>query len=1120
MAAADFNGDGRVDVFLANTGIDLVPFSGELNNLLLSSPGGQLTNASSRLPTTLGYTHTAAAGPLDGNGIQDVYVGNVCCGETQFLPYFLINDGNGNFVQDYSRLPQELQGSATFTNQYTSSALVDVNNDGFPDLILGAENSAYTSTNRIYLNDGHGSFANSNPVMLPPGCFDTGTTKNTTTVAITAADLRHTGQMDLVLNQTTISPYYHGACIQVLINDGKGNFTDQTTVRVGNALSQVSASSSCGGQGVWYVWTFIVDVNGDGYPDLVLAPDCVGPQSPDLVLLNDGSGFFSSTPFDFFPINTFQDGTGNIAPANYMIPIDVRGDGKIGFVQPYQSYAPQSQTWATKFAVYQPIAELPTPPPAAGKFASIAVTSSAPGALFTVAGSGCAPGTYSTPSNLLWTTNTSCKVLFSTPTIVGDALYLFASSTVSGSAATTANPLTVDSGSVGVSIDATFIVQPLVPPVQQSVLQFSGATSVAFTQAITVGSSFTMETWVSLDAASPYAVIMGKPNNPRPSDPYMNYIIGLDPVGTSLIFAQSTGQAGTYRSVTAPFPTALQTWTHVAAVLDSGTTAVLGSETLRLYINGQLVSSAPSPGLPAGQAVPFGLGGAIPDGVQPCCTFSGAMRQARVWSRALSAAEIATYATQVLTGSENGLLADWPLDDGAGQIARDIGPNHATLTLLGSANWTVLPPVPPVLAISKTHTGNFKQGQANASYEVTVSNQAGGTTSGTVTATEAVPSGLTLVSMAGTGWTCPGTAANNCTRADALAAGQSYPAITVTVNVASNATSPQVNAVAVSGGGSAPANANDSTTILPLPSTPSVSGVSPGSGSGMSQTFTFSFSDAAGWQNLGVQDILINSALDGRHACYIAYVPSGATTGSLYLVDDAGDAGGPYTGMVLPSSQTASNSQCTINGTGSSASGSGNTLTLTLAITFNSNFAGNKIFYLASADTGTGNSGWQTPGTWTVPGPPPTGPAVGGVSPARSNTLSQTYTFTFTDTNGWQDLAVLNVLINTAIDGRHACYLAYVPYGATTGSLYLVDDAGDSGGPFYGFVLPGSGTAQNSQCAVSGAGSSVTATGNTLTLTLPITFTAGFAGNQVFFLAARSNTVSSGWQAVGSVTVP
>ena len=44
-------------------------------------------------------------------------------------------------------------------------------------------------------------------------------------------------------------------------------------------------------------------------------------------------------------------------------------------------------------------------------------------------------------------------------------------------------------------------------------------------------------------------------------------------------------------------------------------------------------------------------------------------------------------------------------------------------------------------------------------------------------------------------------------------AGASYPAITVTVNVAANAASPQTNQVSVSGGGSATANATDSTTI-------------------------------------------------------------------------------------------------------------------------------------------------------------------------------------------------------------------------------------------------------------------------------------------------------------------
>ncbi len=128
---------------------------------------------------------------------------------------------------------------------------------------------------------------------------------------------------------------------------------------------------------------------------------------------------------------------------------------------------------------------------------------------------------------------------------------------------------------------------------------------------------------------------------------------------------------------------------------------------------------------------------------------------------------------------------------------------------------TVVIPNPAVLSITKTHTGNFTQGQRNATYTATVSNRANAApTSGTVTVTETAPSGLTLVSMAGTGWTC---AASSCTRSDALNGGGSYPAITVTVNVAANASSPQVNQVNVSGGGSGSAAATDSTTIIALP---------------------------------------------------------------------------------------------------------------------------------------------------------------------------------------------------------------------------------------------------------------------------------------------------------------
>jgi len=141
-----------------------------------------------------------------------------------------------------------------------------------------------------------------------------------------------------------------------------------------------------------------------------------------------------------------------------------------------------------------------------------------------------------------------------------------------------------------------------------------------------------------------------------------------------------------------------------------------------------------------------------------------------------------------------------------------------------------------------------------------------------------------------------------------------------------------------------------SITLTPsaAPAGPSPAGIVPGAGSSAGQTFTFTFSDSGGWQNLTVVDVLINSALDGRQACYVAFVPSGANSGSVYLVDNAGDAGGPYSGMLLPGSGTVSNSQCSISGAGSSVAASGNALTLTLAITFTGSFTGNKVFYLSA----------------------------------------------------------------------------------------------------------------------------------------------------------------------------
>jgi uncharacterized repeat protein (TIGR01451 family) len=118
----------------------------------------------------------------------------------------------------------------------------------------------------------------------------------------------------------------------------------------------------------------------------------------------------------------------------------------------------------------------------------------------------------------------------------------------------------------------------------------------------------------------------------------------------------------------------------------------------------------------------------------------------------------------------------------------------------------------PSLTITKSHTGNFTQGQTGATYTVTVTNAATSTgpTSGTVTVTDTIPAGLTLVSMAGTGWDCT---ANVCTTTASLGTGKSYPAITVTVDVAANAPAQVTNIVTVSGGRSAAAEASNPTTI-------------------------------------------------------------------------------------------------------------------------------------------------------------------------------------------------------------------------------------------------------------------------------------------------------------------
>ncbi len=357
MAVADFNNDGKLDVFLGHHGIDTAPFTGEVNGLLRSE-GGQLVNRSAILPQVVAFTHSLGVGAINGDGVPHIFVGNL----TSTAPsYLLINDGVGNFTLNRTRLPSAL--TATTGNdiyQHSASALADVNGDGYADLIVAARSSSRGGSTRLYLNNGSGSFANSSAVSLPIGCYDTASgTRNTTALEILPIDINRDGAIDLLVSQSQDSPYSTGACLQILINTGSGAFTDETAARGGGELAW---------NGGYLNSIQPIDFNRDGHTDLLLMASGLGTgirgetQNRSVILINNGSGVFTSTPADFFPRWQFSNGS---TPSQFApIPIDLMNDGRVWFVQPYDYTVnppnPPPRYNQVKFAVFEPIATYPT----------------------------------------------------------------------------------------------------------------------------------------------------------------------------------------------------------------------------------------------------------------------------------------------------------------------------------------------------------------------------------------------------------------------------------------------------------------------------------------------------------------------------------------------------------------------------------------------------------------------------------------------------------------------------------------------------------------------------------------------------------------------------------------
>ena len=149
---------------------------------------------------------------------------------------------------------------------------------------------------------------------------------------------------------------------------------------------------------------------------------------------------------------------------------------------------------------------------------------------------------------------------------------------------------------------------------------------------------------------------------------------------------------------------------------------------------------------------------------------------------------------------------------------------------------------------------------------------------------------------------------------------------------------------------------------------PSAVSISPMNQSGLNQAFTWTVSSPAGRSNLAhVFALFHTTSASTSNACYIHYDTS---SNLVYLADNASTS---WLGGFVPSSSgSASNSQCTISGTGSAPNptSSGTQLGLTLNVSFQASFSGTKNEYLYAQDGSGVSTGWQQMGTWTVPAPP------------------------------------------------------------------------------------------------------------------------------------------------------